>query len=248
MKVILWILAILVLAVAGFGGYLYLNSGALLKSAIEEYGSEAAGVAVRVGDVSLDLAEGSGEIRGLTVANPAEFGGGNVMEVGLTRLGLNVAESTEQVVVLNELVVDGAVLNVIAKGKRTNLEALQEQVEAGEASTSSSSGSSATDEPKIIVDRLRIQNTQANLDSDLLGETALKVPDVALNKVGRAEGGITFEELAERIVSPITRDVTKELVNKGLGLDKAKEKAEEKVRAELDRGLKKLTDRLRSRD
>ena len=248
MKVVLWILALLILVVGGVGAYLYFNSGALLKSAIEEYGSEAVGVPLRVSSVSLSPTEGSGEIRGLTIANPPEFGSGALMSIGLTRVGVAYSETSETLVVLNEMVVDAAELNVIAKGRDTNVQALQERLESQSSSGSASSGSSSTPEPKIIVDRLRLTNTRANVQSDILGETTLNVPDVRLDNVGRTEGGITFEELAQRIVSPITRDVTRELLNKGLNLDEAKEKAQEKIRSELDRGLKSLTDRLRSKD
>ena len=246
MKVVLWIVAILLLAVAGVGAYLYMNSGALLKDAIEEYGSEAAGVPVRVGSVGLDLVEGAGEIRNLTVANPPEFGTGNVMSIGLTRVGINVQETSETLVVLNELVVDGAALSVIARGNETNLEALQARVEA--ASGTDSAADDSTPDPKVIVDRLRITNTMADLQSDVLGEMQLPVPDVKLNNVGRPEGGITFEVLAERIISPITRDVTRELLRKGLRMDEAEAKAKEKVQSEVNRGLNRLREKLKLGD
>ncbi len=247
MKIVLGLLAVILLAIGGVGAYLYFNSGALLKSAIEEYGSEAAGVAVRVGSVEVSLADGTGEIRDLRLANPPEFAGGDVMRIGLTRLGINVQESSETLIVLSELAVDAAELNVIARGRKTNVEALQARVASGDDAGSPSAGDGAA-EPKVIVDRLRMTNTKANLDSDIIGQTSFKVPDVRLDKVGRAEGGITFDELAQRIISPITRDVTRELVNQGLGLDEAKERAREKIQSELDRGLKKLSERLKSRD
>ena len=178
MKVVAWLLLVVLLLVGGAAAYLYFNSGALLKGAIEEYGSEAVGTRVSVASVSLDLATESGELRGLTIANPPGYGAGAAVAIDVLGMGIDVASSSEQLVVLRELTVDGAAINVVAKGQDTNLQALMDGMDETASSSGGAGDSTATPEPNVIIDRVRFTNVNTSVQSDILGETALDLPDV----------------------------------------------------------------------
>ena len=67
-------LAVVVIIGVGYGAYYLLsNLDSIVKSAIEQYGSEITGTRVRVGSVKITLTEGRGTIRGLRVGNPSGF-------------------------------------------------------------------------------------------------------------------------------------------------------------------------------
>ena len=60
-----------VVVIAAVAAYLLLTSlDAIVERAIERYGSEITGTAVRVSSVDISLTSGRGTVRGLTVANP----------------------------------------------------------------------------------------------------------------------------------------------------------------------------------
>ncbi|MCP5178555.1 MAG: hypothetical protein R3E84_06520 [Pseudomonadales bacterium] len=247
MKVLLWIVLVLVLVLGGAGVWLYLNSGSLLARAIEQYGSDIVGAPVRVGRVSLALDKGTGEISSLTVGQPGGYDGGNILSIGTTRLGiaLDPDNGSNGVYHLTEMTVDSVALSVIARGRDTNVEAMANRVQQNAARYASGSDTAAGPEVRVIVDRLNLTGIRADVNSDLAGTMAVTVPDVRLKDVGAKEGGVTFAELANRIVRPISRSVTKELINQQIDVDAVKEKAKEKVKKKLDKEVKGLFDKLK---
>ena len=66
------------------------NLDKILKGAIEGVGSELLGVPVTVASVELDLKSGTGQISGITVANPAGFQAVNAFQMDMIRLGLDL--------------------------------------------------------------------------------------------------------------------------------------------------------------
>ena len=87
------LLGILVV-VLGAGGalyYVYSNLNEIVRTAIQEYGSEVLGTSVTVEDVSLSLTEGRGQITGFRIAEPSGFGSGSAVSLGEIELGINLA-------------------------------------------------------------------------------------------------------------------------------------------------------------
>jgi len=72
---------------------------------------------------------------------------------------------------------------------------------------------------KFIIDRFNFTNAKASLDSDILGQLELNIPDIRLKDIGRKSNGATAAELAEQILKPITAAISKEAVNQGLDIE-----------------------------
>ena len=124
MKAIGWLIGILLLVVIGLGVYLVMNSGSLIKTAVETYGPRYLGVDVRLGSAEISLTEGTGELRGLVIGNPEGFDGPHSFSLGLIRLGLDPLGQSETLIRLRNIEVDSADLAMVARGTRTNLQAL----------------------------------------------------------------------------------------------------------------------------
>ena len=62
------------------------NLDKIIKGAIEGAGSELLGVPVTVASVELDLKSGTGQISGITVANPAGYQAVNAFQMDMIRL------------------------------------------------------------------------------------------------------------------------------------------------------------------
>ncbi len=102
---------------------------------------------------------------------------------------------------------------------------------------------------RFIVDEFAFTNADVSLDSDILGQMGLNIPDILLQDIGRQSNGATGAQLAQQILEPVTAAVTREAVNQGLDLEgikaNARQQVEDKLREELGGGLRSLTDRLK---
>ncbi len=247
MKVVGWIVGILILVVAGVVTFVVLNSGNLIKTGIEEYGPTALGADVSVAEVNLSLAEGSAQVLGFEIGNPAGFAGPHAMKLDEIKVVLDPEQVSEQVIVLKQILIDGADVAAVAQGQRTNFQQLLENIEKAVGSSDGGAGeTSSAAGPKFIVDRLDFTNASASLTSDVLGEVAVDLPDIRLTDIGRKSNGVTGAELAQQILQPVTEAVTREAVAQGLDIEGAKQRVREQVQEKVSEGLRSLTDRLRN--
>lgn len=223
MKVLLWVVFLALTILLGAGVWVYFNSSTLLKQTIESYGSEAIGAPLRVGEFVMEWEKGRGELRRVTIGQPAGFGDGSLLEVERVRIGvpLDANNGQEGVFHLTEVSISGAILNVVAKGESMNLAAMKAQIDQQVASSQSpASGgekqSAETQPVRLIIDQLNFKDLQTHVTSDVLGELDLKAPDIAEKNLGRDSGGLTVEQLAYAIIKPLSKRVTRELIKEGL--------------------------------
>jgi AsmA-like protein len=245
MKALGWIFALIVLLVVGVVAFVALNSGNLVKRGIEEFGPQYLGVDVRVNEVNLALTEGSAQVKGLHIGNPPGFAGSHLMKLDEIKVVLDTNQISEQLVVMKQITIDGADLAAIAKGQRTNFQALLDKLESAGGTGAESSADSTGREMKFIVEQFSFTNAKASMTSDVLGELQLDLPDIRLKDIGRKGNGVTAAELAQQVLKPIVEAVSKAAVSKGLDIDGVKANVEQKVRDKIDSGLKSLTDKLR---
>ncbi len=250
MKVIGWIVGLLLLVVVGAVVYIVMNSGNLIKTGIEELGPDLLGADVSVDNVNLSLAEGSAQETGLDIGNPAGFSGTHAMRLGEIKVVLDPEQISEQVIVIKQILVDGADVAAVAQGQRTNFQQLMENVEKamGPSSSEESEASTSGAETKFIVEKFDFTNATASLTSDILGEAAINLPDLHLTDIGRKSNGVTAAELVQQIMQPITASVTSAAVSQGLDIEGAKQRARDSVKEKVSEGLRGLNDRLRTRD
>jgi hypothetical protein len=148
---------------------------------------------------------------------------------------------SEQEIVVNRVIIDGADIAVVMQGRRSNLEALMDNVE------NSTEPSTGAPEPNVVIEQFDFTNARASLRSDLLGEAELDVPDVHLTDVGRKSDGVTATEAAGQLLRPITQAISRQLVAQGLGTDDLKAEVglqlREKASEELGGELKSIAER-----
>ena len=248
MKVVGWIVGLVVLAIVGFVAYVAMNSGSLVKTAIEELGPDYLGVDVAVSEVNLALLEGSAQVKGLVMGNPSGFSGPHMMKLDEIKVVIDPDQVSESLVVMKEVLIDGAEIAAIAQGQRTNFQQLMDNLDStGGSSTSSAEETtdSAASEMKFIIDRFTFTNAVASLDSDVLGDLELNIPDIRLSDIGRKGNGATAAEIAEQILKPISAAISSEAVKQGLDLEGVQKNVEEKVREKIGSGLRGLTDRFK---
>jgi uncharacterized protein involved in outer membrane biogenesis len=249
MKAIGWLIGVVLLLIVGLGVYLVMNTGDLIKTAVETLGPEYLGVDVKLGAADVSLTEGSGELRGLVIGNPDGFDGPHAFSLGRIKLALDPLGQSQELITLESIEIDAADLALIAKGQNINLQAIMANLESDTADEPAvepgeESGAAA---PKIIIDSFSFTNARTSLDSDILGSSSVDIADIHLTDIGRKSNGVTIREAVTQMLRPITRAATEALARESLNVDDIQAEAEERVDKELQDRLGTDLDSLKDR-
>ena len=164
---------------------------------IEEVGSDLTEVPVDVKRVKIRLGGGSGQITGLSIANPEGYVAANAFEIGLLRLNIGLISSLlGPRVVLDELVIVSPVLTLELNDQggsnlrdlADNVRRKLEQADSKPAQEKNKSDDAAGEPVRITVRKLVIEGVTFNLrrrDGTLRSGT---LPTIELSDVGGEEG------------------------------------------------------------
>jgi len=206
MKKIALALLVLVIAVAGALLWLRDNVDGLVKSAIETYGGAMTQATVSVGAVHIDAASGRGTIRELTIGNPAGFKTAHALKLASLELEIDPATLLKDVVTVRRIAVVAPDVIYEKGDTETNFDAIQKNIATYLApATKTPAGK------KLIVEEFVVTDIKAHASAAFLkGETVgVTLPDIRLQHIGRAKGGVTPGELGQEIVATLKARLTK---------------------------------------
>jgi hypothetical protein len=171
---------------------------AIVKGAIERYGSQITGTAVRVESVEIEVTSGRGTLRGVTVANPPGFESDSVFRLGEITLEIDAATITRNPVVVDEVVIAAPeVTYEMSRTGRSNIDVLMDNVkrstspEGGDATPSPPSTPEEEGEAKrLIVRKFTFRNGRIQADTRAVGGKQMQVdlPPLSLQNVGGSQG------------------------------------------------------------
>jgi hypothetical protein len=240
-KIIFSLLAIIVVAIAVGIIYVFSNFDAIVKAAIEKYGSEATQTAVKVEKVRIKLTEGEGAIYGLTIANPGGFALPRAVSLGEISLGINLNSLKNEPYIINHITIRAPQVFVEVNEKnRTNLNELKKNLMSGSPTGKAAQGKekqSATDEPRFILRHITFeQGSIAAKVTPLNKNYDLKLPSIKMDNLGGSKGA-TPAELTREILQRLTDAATAEIKKKGIDaeLDKLKADARKRIESEKSR-------------
>lgn len=228
---------VLVVGLVIFLGLQNLNQ--IVKTAVETVGPDVIGTEVRLAEVNIEITEGRGELSGLTIANPKGFSNNNAFELGTIALQIDPASLTNDVIVIDEILISGANLLAEQKGMTgTNLQALMDNMQSGasakpEASEkeTTASESSKGESVKLAVKKFTFSDSNLEVVTEEWGDRTIKLPSISVANIGSEKQGLTPEQLAQAMIQPILKAAEKSVKK---DLEKlAKEKLEEKAREKL---------------
>ncbi len=163
------------------------------------------------------------------------------MKVDDIKLAIDLASLGGRVPVVKQALMDGGHLNVEQHGQTTNLMDIERQI-TGPTPSKTGPQTAAKDEGRIIIDRFRLTHGHITLSSDLLKHPEeLELADVTIDGVGRASGGVTYEQAADAVLDPIlraTRDAVEGRLRKAAE-DAARDKAESALSDRLKKSLER---------
>jgi len=222
---ILGFLAIVILAAVGGAWWLYNSRDALIKRALEHYGPQVTGVAVKVKAVKLEPFDGRGAITGLELGNPQGFSSPRALTLGEVRLAVDPATITSDVVHVKEISLEAPSITYERNAQGDNLSAIQKHIQAQLPKSRGGGEAKKEGAPqrKFIVDHVQVRKARVSYG----GVVNADLPDLHLRDLGKKRGGATAAEIADEIWSEVSRTAIARAPAAIEGLrDKAKDAAE----------------------
>jgi hypothetical protein len=233
-KVLIAVVLVLVI-IGGAVFYVLSNLDSIVKAAIEKYGSEATKTAVRVSSVKIHLRAGSGEISGLTVANPRGFSSPHIFSLGKIRVKIDTHSITSSPVVIDELRISAPqVVYEMNKGLDSNVTALKKNIQASSASPAKKTGKekSGGKEIRLVIRKLVIDSgsIEARVAAFKDKPQSLTLKHFEMTDVGGRDGAPPAR-IAEEILTTLVKEVGGTVARAGL---------EKKVKNEVKRSINRL--------
>ena len=226
----LFIVLGIVAVIAGAVLYVVSNLDMIVERVIEHQGSAATQTPVRVAGVSIKLSEAQGTISSLTVGNPEGFPG-YAIEMDNFSLNLDGSSLTSDVIVIENILVQGARINILQQANGNNIQELLRNLDA---TSSGDSDESEEAGKKIIINRFTLEGAGASLSApDLDGVREVDLPTITLSDVGRKEKGVTGRELARQLLRPVLEEALESAAVQTLR-EKASDKLDEVTDAVLE--------------
>lgn len=218
-KIILGIALLLFIAIGGGIYYLLTNLDAIVKMAIEKYGSEAIKTQVRVEKVRIKLQEGSASISGLTIANPPGFAAPYAFSLNDISVGIDINSLTGDVIVIREIgIAAPQVFFEMNADKKTNLNELSKNL--GSSAETPPADEKPGTEPKLIISKAELsgaelQATVVPLDNK---QYQLKLPTIIMKNLG-GPNGAPPAEIAKQMLDQLLDRVKAEIKKQGIGAE-----------------------------
>jgi len=261
MKKILIVGVILLVAVVGVGVYVVMSQlDSVVKTAVEQIGSDATGTQVTLQGVEISPTDGHGALRGFRMTNPKGFAEGDAFKFNEISLTIDVTSVFSDPVVIKEIVIDKPEVTYAIGKSSTNVDEIQKNVNdyaGAQESGSGTSGGGGSEGPKIIIENLYMRDGTVTVSAPGITDEKVSapLPDIHLTGIGADGNGATPAEVASQTMTAVVasakqavKTVDLDAVLKGAGemageaqkeLEKATEGSEGVV-DEATESLKKL--------
>lgn len=208
MKRVLLFLAVIVVIVVG-GVYLYLDS--IVKTAIEDYGSEILGVEVKVQSVHVTLPDEI-TIEGLVVGNPKEFKAPHSINAKHITIRMPVKSLFGDLIHIDEILIDEPHLFYENNQNTTNFSVLESNAAKRASNEDNKSGTNQlhkhdTDK-RIIVSHLLIKQGRVTLHWNGAVKQSIALSNIDINNIGKDEHGITIADASARVLDEVVSSLT----------------------------------------
>lgn len=212
-KLLLALLVLLVLAVCGGVGYLYVSLNSLVKHAVVTGGSKITGTEVTLTSASLSPFSGSGQLSGLVIGNPEGFKGPYALQLGSIQVQVDGSTLLRDPIVVNAIVIRNPSLCLIGTPFGNNLGKLQRNIREGSGNAEDRGSAKGKSPKKFLVREIRITGGSVRVIAGALDQSisqTLPLPDITLRNVGSDGSGISGRELASQIMIPMITGALRE--------------------------------------
>ncbi|MFN2645669.1 MAG: hypothetical protein ABR570_11795 [Burkholderiales bacterium] len=218
-------IALVVLVVIAGAWWLYSSRDMLIKRAIEHYGPQLTGTAVKLKAVKLEPLDGRGAITGLEIGNPSGFSAPHALTLGEMRLAVDPRTLTSNVVRVNEISLEAPVITYERGERGDNLSAIQKHIQAQlpKSRGGGAAKSEGAPERKFIVDHVQVRKARVSYGG---APVAVDLPDLHLRDLGKKRGGATAAEITDEVWTEVTRTA---VARAPAAIEQLRDKAKETV-------------------
>jgi hypothetical protein len=210
------LMVVVVLGVLAVGAVVLLltNLGAVIKSAVEKFGTEATGAPVTLSSADVSLTSGDGTLKGLVVGNPPGFAADSAFRLGEITLKIDTNSVTTDTIIVREVVINAPqVTYELGNSLSSNLDAIQKNVDAFSKRVGGGSGGAAKPaEPpaeggkKLVIEHLYIRGGKVSLAATVAGGkgATASIPEIHMKDIGKDSGGATPAQVAANVLDALT--------------------------------------------
>lgn len=248
MKILGILVLLLVIIIGGALFYLFSNINGIVKRGIESKGTEMTSTDVDVGGVDIELLNGRAELSNFTIANPSDFGSPKLFEAKQLVFNIDPASIRSDVIVIDEILVDGVTVVAEQKGLTTNIQAILATIKENLPKSKDDAVKKDGEPLRFMVKKLRFADSSLRLITEKHGEQEFVIPAIEAAGLGSKEAGLTAQELGVAILEPylekakaVARDKARAVAE-----DKLKDKAEAKLKDKLGDDVEKASDKIKN--
>ncbi|MEX0646635.1 MAG: hypothetical protein WEA56_06155 [Balneolaceae bacterium] len=202
-------IALIILIAAGFAILtLYIDS--IVKSGMEDIGTEMTGTRVTVESVSISPFSGEGTVTGFRVANPDGYQTEHALSVDDFAISVDVTTLFSDVIVVNDIRVAGPAVYVEQKLPENNLQTILSNInEAVSTGTST--------DVELVIDHFLLENGSADLYTEVGGErsASVEISAIELNDLGRGGERQAVEDVVQEIARRVIEEALQAAVQSG---------------------------------
>ncbi len=224
MKKLLIILAsLLALVVIGaFVASFFL--GSIVTQGVNRFAPAITGTKVTLNSASISPLSGAGTLNGLFVGNPEGWKGDKAFSCGKVHVSLVPTSLLGDHIVVKEMIINAPEFVYETKIFSSNIKDLLNNIEKNMGGTAEKPADHPTTKEgkplKFEVKTFRLENAKVTLG---VGPTALALPmpPLVLTDLGTAEGGITPDQLATKVMAQVLGNITKAVAESALNIGSA---------------------------
>lgn len=187
---------------------LTLTIDGIVKSGIEEHGSQLMGTEVRVDGVSISLFSGSGSISGFTVQNPENFSDEAAIEIEEMSMKIDISSLFSEVILVKDITIKSPNVFFEQKGLGANLKVLNDNMAAASGSSS---------EKAMVIEHLFVEDGTIRVSTSIDRERNAEVSfsSIELEGIGR-DGNNTISDAVRQVMEPILEEAMEEAIKSGV--------------------------------
>ncbi len=222
-----------VLIIAGVAAYFLSPSlESVVQKLVHKYGSQVTGTDVNLKGFNLSLASGEASIKGLTVANPANYKSPYIINLGGIKAKVDLKSLTTDKIIVEEIIIEKPVVTYeMLSITQNNVKQIQENVakntasakaeenKAAEAPKSEKKDNAAS--KKVVIKLVKISGAELQALTPVQGQAnsvTLKMPEITLTNIGENQkSGIGVAESIAIIFNKMLSTASQTVVNAQLG-------------------------------
>lgn len=209
-------LIIFILVLVGLFYGLQFGAGKVAVVAIEQMGSRSTGGTVTVEDVSISALEGKVDIKGLNLSGMDGLGADDAVAIDDMSVTVDTESLTDEVIVVQDLIVEGANLNYTVPGGLGDLAPLLAKInQGGSMPKGLPSGGGSGAGPQVNIGNLQVNGGAMNI---AVGDQTFSapMPSISMQNLG-GSGGASAAALGQQVLGQIMANSSNAMA--GLDMD-----------------------------